>query len=58
VSPPFGLNLFILKTLDVNVTIGAVFRGVMPFVIADCIKVVILIHLPILVLWLPQAMSR
>jgi tripartite ATP-independent transporter DctM subunit len=58
VSPPFGLNLFILKTLDANVTIGAVFRGVMPFVTADCIKVVILIHLPILVLWLPQAMSR
>ena len=57
VSPPFGLNLFILKTLAPDVPISSVFRGVMPFLTADCIKCVILIHFPILVLWLPQTMK-
>lgn len=57
VSPPFGLNLFILKTLAPDVPISSVFRGVMPFVTADCIKCVILIHFPILALWLPQTMK-
>lgn len=58
VSPPFGLNLFILKTLAPNVPISSVFRGVMPFMTADCIKCVILIHFPILALWLPQTMAK
>jgi tripartite ATP-independent transporter DctM subunit len=58
VSPPFGLNLFILKTLAPDVPISSVFRGVMPFMTADCIKCVILIHFPILALWLPQTMAR
>jgi C4-dicarboxylate transporter DctM subunit len=57
VSPPFGLNLFILKTLAPDVPISSVYRGVMPFMTADCIKCVILIHFPILVLWLPQTMK-
>jgi C4-dicarboxylate transporter, DctM subunit len=58
VSPPFGLNLFILKTLAPDVPISSVFRGVMPFMTADCIKCVILIHFPILALWLPQTMTK
>src|SRR5687767_3796311 len=38
ISPPVGMNLFVLKTLLPDVTTGAVFRGVMPFMWADVIR--------------------
>jgi carbon starvation protein CstA len=54
VTPPFGLNLFIMKSMVPDVPLTTIFRGVMPFVIADTIKVVLLIAFPALVLWLPS----
>jgi len=53
VTPPFGLNLFMMKSMVPDVPLTTIFRGVMPFVIADTIKVVLLIAFPALVLWLP-----
>ncbi|MSQ70241.1 MAG: TRAP transporter large permease subunit [Betaproteobacteria bacterium] len=54
VTPPFGLNLFVMKSMVPDVPLTAIFRGVMPFVIADTIKVILLIAFPALVLWLPS----
>lgn len=54
VTPPFGLNLFMLKSMVPDVPLTRIFRGVMPFVIADTIKAVLLIAFPALVLWLPS----
>jgi C4-dicarboxylate transporter DctM subunit len=54
VSPPFGLNLFIMKTIAPDVSLNAVFRGVMPFMLADILKVTVLILFPIITLWLPR----
>jgi C4-dicarboxylate transporter, DctM subunit len=54
ISPPVGMNLFVLKTLLPGVPTGAVFRGVMPFMWADVIRLVILVTVPGLALWLPR----
>jgi C4-dicarboxylate transporter, DctM subunit len=54
VSPPFGLNLFIMKTIAPDVSLNAVFRGVMPFMLADILKVAVLILFPVITLWLPR----
>jgi C4-dicarboxylate transporter, DctM subunit len=54
ISPPVGMNLFVLKTLLPQVTTGAVFRGVLPFMAADVIRLAILISFPIITLWLPS----
>ncbi|MFM9969453.1 MAG: TRAP transporter large permease subunit [Burkholderiales bacterium] len=53
VTPPFGMNLFMMKSLAPEVPIGTIFRGVTPFVVADCIKVALMIAFPALALWLP-----
>jgi C4-dicarboxylate transporter, DctM subunit len=53
ISPPFGLNLFIIRSVAPDVTLGTVFRGVVPFCIADCIKLALVIAFPALALWLP-----
>lgn len=56
VTPPFGMNLFVMKGVAPDVPLTTVFRGVGPFVIADCIKVALLIAFPALTLWLPKLM--
>ena len=57
ISPPVGMNLFVLKTLLPQVPTGVVFRGVLPFMFADCVRLAILIAFPILSLWLPGMMK-
>jgi TRAP-type C4-dicarboxylate transport system permease large subunit len=54
ISPPVGMNLFVLKTLLPEVTTGAVFRGVMPFMWADVVRLALLVAFPWLALWLPS----
>jgi tripartite ATP-independent transporter DctM subunit len=54
VSPPFGMNLFMMKCLVPDISMNTIFRGVMLFVVADCVKVALLIACPSLVLWLPS----
>jgi tripartite ATP-independent transporter DctM subunit len=56
ISPPVGMNLFVLKTLLPEVGTGTVFRGVMPFFVADVIRLAILIAFPAISLWLPSLM--
>jgi tripartite ATP-independent transporter DctM subunit len=53
ITPPFGLNLFILNALNDKIKLSDVYRGVTPFVFADIVKIVLLILFPALVLWLP-----
>jgi tripartite ATP-independent transporter DctM subunit len=57
ISPPVGMNLFVLKTLLPQVSTGTVFRGVMPFVAVDCVRLAILIAFPIISTYLPSLMK-
>jgi len=56
ISPPVGMNMFVLKTLLPHVPTGTVFRGVMPFMWADVVRLAILVAFPIISLWLPRMM--
>jgi TRAP-type C4-dicarboxylate transport system permease large subunit len=57
ISPPVGMNLFVLKTLLPQVGTGTVFRGVVPFVAVDCLRLAILIAFPVLSTYLPSLMK-
>ncbi len=57
ISPPVGMNLFVLKTLLPQVSTGTVFRGVMPFFTVDCLRLAILIAFPVISLYLPGLMK-
>jgi tripartite ATP-independent transporter DctM subunit len=58
ISPPFGLHLFVLKSIaGADVPLGTVYRGVLPFVYADLTKLALLVFFPWLALWLPSTMS-
>jgi C4-dicarboxylate transporter DctM subunit len=59
ISPPFGIHLFVLKSIaGVNVPLPMVYRGVLPFVVADLIKLILIVLFPALALWLPSTMIR
>jgi C4-dicarboxylate transporter DctM subunit len=57
ISPPVGMNLFVLNTLLPQVPTRVIFRGVLPFMAVDCVRLAILIAFPILSLWLPSFMK-
>jgi C4-dicarboxylate transporter DctM subunit len=56
ISPPVGMNLFVLKTLLPNVHQSTVFRGVLPFMLADVVRMALLIAFPMISLYLPSLM--
>tara|TARA_R110000751_G_scaffold8041_3_gene32511 strand:+ start:13113 stop:14414 length:1302 start_codon:yes stop_codon:yes gene_type:complete len=53
ITPPVGLNLFVIKSVIEDLSISAVYRSIIPFVIADLIRIVIIIAFPWLVMVLP-----
>jgi tripartite ATP-independent transporter DctM subunit len=57
IHPPFGLNAFIIKGVaGEDVAIGTIFRGIVPFLCADFVKLALLIAIPAIALWLPSTM--
>ena len=57
ISPPVGMNLFVLSTLIPEVPTRTVFRGVMPFVAIDCVRLAILVAFPIISTFVPSLMK-
>jgi len=55
ISPPFGMNLFCLAGA-VNVPIGTIFTGVIPFLITDIVNLTILVAVPSISTFLPNVM--
>jgi len=52
ITPPVGLNLFLINRLAGDVALGVTYRGVAPFILADLVRVGLLLAFPGLVLWL------
>ena len=56
ITPPVGLNVFVLKSVLPDVSTTTVFRGIMPFIIADLFRLALLVLAPGIVLFLPNMM--
>ena len=56
IHPPVGMNVFVIKSVVKDVSFATIFKGVIPFIITDLIRLAILIAFPILALWLPSHM--
>jgi len=57
-TPPVGLNVYVLKGVAPNVAMGDIFRGCGWFVFVDIINVAILLAFPIIILLVPMTMIR
>jgi C4-dicarboxylate transporter, DctM subunit len=56
IHPPVGMNVFVIKSVVQDVSFTTIFKGVLPFVATDILRLVILIAFPIIALWLPSRM--
>ena len=57
ITPPVGMNVFVISSIADNCDISDTFKGVSPFFVAELIRIVILVSLPILALWLPNILT-
>lgn len=53
IHPPVGMNLFVIQAQAGDVDIKAIYRGILPFLIAPLVLIVLLMLFPGLALWLP-----
>jgi tripartite ATP-independent transporter DctM subunit len=56
IHPPVGMNVFVIKSVVQEVSFTTIFKGVIPFVVTDIIRLIILIAFPMIALWLPSRM--
>lgn len=57
ITPPIGLNCFVVAGVRSECSVQDVFRGCTPFFIADVLTIAVLISLPSIVLWLPSVIG-
>ena len=57
ITPPIGLNCFVVAGVRPDISVQDVFRGASPFFVADVLTVAVLIAFPEIVLWLPKAIA-
>ena len=57
ITPPVGMNVFVISAMAKDVPMRETFIGVLPFFVAELVRVTILVAFPIITLWLPRYLS-
>ena len=57
ITPPVGMNVFVINSIAREVSLVTIFRGVIPFVLTDIVRLIILVAFPAIVLFLPMTMK-
>lgn len=58
ITPPIGLNVFVIKSMMPHVPLSSIFKGIAPFFAMDIVRLGLVVFIPALVLWLPSVMAR
>lgn len=58
ITPPVGLNVFVITGLARDIPMADTFRGVVPFLVTDVLRIVLLLSFPVVVLALPHLLQR
>jgi len=58
ITPPVGMNVFVINSLARDVPMSRTFLGVMPFFVAELFRVALIVAFPALSLWLPHLLAR
>lgn len=55
ITPPVGMNLFVVRATNPDVSLIQVWKGIMPFLLAEIARVILLVAVPATATWLPYA---
>ena len=56
ITPPVGMNVFVISSLARDTPMIETFKGVVPFFGAEVLRVILLVSFPAITLWLPQVL--
>ena len=54
ITPPIGLNCYVVHAVRRDIPLGDVFRGIGPFFVADAVTIALFVVFPGIILWLPR----
>jgi TRAP-type C4-dicarboxylate transport system permease large subunit len=57
ISPPVGLTVFVIQAQHPDIPASKIYRGTLPFLVADFVLVAILVAFPAIALWLPGVLK-
>jgi len=57
ISPPVGMNVFVINSIARDVPLVSIYKGTLPFISMDIIRLIILCAFPALSLWLPGILT-
>jgi C4-dicarboxylate transporter DctM subunit len=57
ITPPVGMNVYVMKGIAKDVPMFTIFRGIVPFLYADVVHIILIISFPQIALWLPSMMK-
>ena len=55
--PPMGLNVYVVNSMAPDVPLGETFRGVLPFLVSDLARIILLLSFPGISLWLVRLLN-
>jgi TRAP-type C4-dicarboxylate transport system permease large subunit len=56
ITPPVGLNVFIIKGVAKDVPLQVIFKGVIPFLVASVVAIILIMIMPEIALYIPTQM--
>lgn len=57
VTPPVGMNVYVVHAVAPQIPLGDLFRGIVPFLLVDIVNTLLIYAFPVISLWLPRMMS-
>ena len=57
ISPPTGMTVFVIQAQNPDIPVAAIYRGTLPFLVADLALVALLIAAPGIITWLPNMLK-
>jgi len=57
ITPPVGMNVFVISAMAKNVPMATIFKGVTPFFASEIVRIILILMFPGLVLWLPSLLG-
>jgi tripartite ATP-independent transporter DctM subunit len=57
ITPPIGMNLFVIHSVARDIPMTTIYRGILPFILVDIVRLAILVLFPWIILFLPRQMG-
>jgi TRAP-type C4-dicarboxylate transport system permease large subunit len=54
IHPPIGVNLFVIRSVQPDIPMMSVVKGVVPFIVSDLLRILLIAAVPAIALWLPR----